>query len=34
MVRTRDRIPDATLRRHFESQLDEARKVYARLARE
>ena len=34
MVRTRDRIPDATLRRHVESQLDEARKVYARLARE
>lgn len=34
MVRVRDRIPNAELRRHVESQLDEARKVYLRIAKE
>jgi Tol biopolymer transport system component len=34
LVRVRDRIPDAELRRHVENQLDAARKVYARIAKE
>jgi hypothetical protein len=34
MLRARDRIPDAELRRHVESQLDAARRVYARIAKE
>jgi hypothetical protein len=33
-IRARDRIPTAELRRHVESQLDAARTVYARIARE
>jgi hypothetical protein len=34
LVRARDRIPTADLRRHVDSQLAAARAVYARLARE
>jgi dipeptidyl aminopeptidase/acylaminoacyl peptidase len=34
MVRVRDRIPNAELRRHVENQLDAARSVYAKIARE
>jgi Tol biopolymer transport system component len=34
MLRARNRIPDAQLRRHVENQLDAARNVYARIARE
>jgi Tol biopolymer transport system component len=33
MLRERDRIPDAELRRHVENQLDAARRVYARIAK-
>jgi Tol biopolymer transport system component len=34
MLRARTRIPDAELRRHVENQLDAARSVYARIAKE
>jgi hypothetical protein len=34
MLRIRDRIPDAELRRHVENQLDAARRVYVRIAKE
>jgi hypothetical protein len=34
MVRTRDRIPDEKLRQHVQSQLDAARTVFARIARD
>ena len=34
MVRTRDRIPDTKLRQHVDDQLDAARRVYARIAKE
>jgi TolB protein len=34
MLRIRDRIPDAELRRHVENQLEAARKVYARIVKE
>ncbi|MFO0965474.1 MAG: CehA/McbA family metallohydrolase [Gemmataceae bacterium] len=34
MVRLRDRIPDAALREHVENQLDAARRVYAKVAKE
>lgn len=33
-VRSRDRVPNAELRRHIESQLDAARAVYSQIARE
>ncbi len=34
MVRTRERIPTEELRRHVQQQLDQARSVYARIAKE
>lgn len=34
MVRARDRVPTADLRRHVQAQLEAARAVYARLAKE
>jgi hypothetical protein len=34
VVRSRDRVPNAELRKHIETQLDDARAVYARIARE
>jgi hypothetical protein len=34
VVRSRDRVPNAELRRHLETQLDDARAVYARIAKE
>jgi len=34
MVRTRDRIPTEELRRHVQQQIDQARAVYARIAKE
>jgi hypothetical protein len=34
LLRTRDRIPDAELKRHVDNQLDAARSVYARIAKE
>ncbi|MBI3822610.1 MAG: CehA/McbA family metallohydrolase, partial [Planctomycetes bacterium] len=34
LVRLRDRFPNAQLRRHVNDQLDAARKVYARIAKE
>jgi WD40-like Beta Propeller Repeat len=34
MARTRDRVPNAELRRHIEEQLEAARAVYARIAKE
>jgi TolB protein len=34
MLRARDRIPDAELRRHVEEQMEAARRVYARIAKE
>ena len=34
VVRARDRIPDEKLRQHVEAQLDAARTVYGRIARE
>lgn len=34
MVRTRERIPTEELRRHVQQQIDTARTVYARIAKE
>jgi hypothetical protein len=34
MLRARARIPDAQLRQHVENQLDAARRVYARIAKD
>jgi hypothetical protein len=34
IMRTRERIPTEELRRHVDNQLDTARKVYARIAKE
>lgn len=34
MVRTRERIPTEELRRHVQQQIDQARSVYARIAKE
>ena len=34
MLRTRDRIPDVELRRHLDNELDAARRVYARIAKD
>jgi hypothetical protein len=34
MVRTRERIPTAELRRHVDDQIDASRKVYVRIAKE
>jgi len=34
LVRFRDRVPNEELRQHIETQLDAARTVYARIARQ